>query len=93
MATIAKIESDIIKTKEKIKELQNKVRILEMQKIEQENLQIVQLVKAVDIDNKTLTGLLKAYATGKFKMPEEYQAEAKATNKEGTNNENKINSK
>lgn len=75
MATIAKIEKDIIRTKEKIAELQKKVRTLETQKVEAENLQIVQLVKTVNIDNKTLTALLKAYATGQFELPEEYKAE------------------
>ena len=43
MATIEKIEKDILKTKEKIAELQKKVRSLETQKVEAENLQIVQL--------------------------------------------------
>ena len=84
MATIEKIEKDIIKTKEKIAELQKKVRILEAQKVEAENLQIVQLVKTVNIDNKTLTALLKAYAKGEFELPEEYKAELQ----EDTDNEN-----
>ena len=83
MATIAKIEKDIIRTKEKIAELQKKVRTLEAQKVEAENLQIVQLVKTVNIDNKTLTALLKAYATGQFELPEEYKAELQ----EDTDNE------
>ncbi|UKI36741.1 MAG: DUF4315 family protein [Clostridiales bacterium] len=39
------------------------------------NLQIVKLVKTVNIDNKTLTALLKAYATGEFELPERYKAE------------------
>ena len=60
MATIEKIEKDIIKTKEKIAELQKKVRTLEAQKVEAENLQIVQLVKTVNIDNITLTALLNS---------------------------------
>lgn len=72
MATIEKIEKDIIKTKEKIAELQKKVRTLEAQKVEAENLQIVQLVKTVNIGNKELTALLKAYAKGEFELPEEY---------------------
>lgn len=75
MATIEKIEKDIIKAKEKIAELQKKIRSLETQKVEAENLQIVQLVKTVNIYNKTLTALLKAYSTGKFELPEEYKAE------------------
>lgn len=75
MATIEKIEKDIIKTKEKIAELQKKVRTLEAQKVEAENLQIVQLVKTVNIGNKELTALLKAYAKGEFELPEEYKEE------------------
>ena len=75
MATIEKIEKDILRTKEKIAELQKKVRSLETQKVEAENLQIVQLVKTVNIDNKTLTALLKAYAKGEFHLPEEYTAQ------------------
>ncbi len=84
MATIEKIEKDIIKTKEKIAELQKKVRTLEAQKVEAENLQIVQLVKTVNIGNKELTALLKAYAKGEFELPEEYKAELQ----EDTDNEN-----
>lgn len=87
MATIAKIEKDIIKTKEKIVELQKKVRTLETQKVEAENLQIVQLVKTVNIDNKTLTALLKAYATGQFELPEEYRAELIENTQEDSENE------
>lgn len=86
MATIEKIEKDIIKTKGKIAELQKKVRTLETQKVEAENLQIVQLVKTVNIGNKELTALLKAYAQGKFELPEEYKAELET--KEDTDNEN-----
>lgn len=85
MATIAKIEKDIIRTKEKIGELQKKVRTLEAQKVEAENLQIVQLVKTVNIGNKELTALLKAYAKGEFELPEEYKAELET--KEDTDNE------
>lgn len=84
MATIEKIEKDIIRTKEKIAELQKKVRTLEAQKVEAENLQIVQLVKTVNIGNKELTALLKAYAKGEFELPEEYKAELQ----EDTDNEN-----
>lgn len=80
MATIEKIEKDIVKTKEKIAELQKKVRTLEAQKVEAENLQIVQLVKTVNIGNKELTALLKAYAKGSFELPEEYKAELQEDN-------------
>ena len=75
LATIEKIDKDIVKTKEKIADLQKKVRALEAQKVEEENLQIVRLVKAVNIGNKELTALLKAYAKGEFHLPEEYTAQ------------------
>lgn len=85
MATIEKIGKDIVKTKEKIAELQKKIRTLEAQKVEEENLQIVRLVKAVNIGNKELTVLLKGYATGKFQLPEEYIADLQE--QEETDNE------
>ena len=76
MATIAKIENGYYQDKGKnCGASEKKVRTLETQKVEAENLQIVQLVKTVNIDNKTLTALLKAYATGQFELPEEYKAE------------------
>ena len=78
--TIEKIEKDIVKTKEKIAELQKKIRTLEAQKVEEENLQIVRLVKTVNIGNKELTALLKAYAKGEFELPEEYKAELQEDN-------------
>ena len=51
MATVAKIEKDITRTKERIAELQKKLRNLETLKVETENLEIVNLVKAVKMDN------------------------------------------
>ena len=89
MATVKKITKDIQTAKNKIAELQKKIRTLEAQKVEEENLQIVKLVKTVNIDNKTLTALLKAYATGEFELPEKYKAELE--NKEDTDNENEQN--
>ena len=91
MATIEKIEKDIIKTKEKIAELQKKVRTLETQKIEEENLQIVKLVKTVNLDNKTLTAFLKAYAKCDIVLPEEYAAELDEQNNEQEDAENEEN--
>ena len=75
MATVTKIDKDIAAAKAKIAELQKKIRELETKRVEAENLQIVKLVKTVNIDNKTLTALLKAYATGEFELPEKYKAE------------------
>ncbi len=78
MATVKKIEKDIIRTKEKIAELQKKLRTLEMQRKEAESLEVVNLVRAVKMDNATLTVFLKAYAKGDIELPEEYKAELEA---------------
>lgn len=44
-------------------------------KVETENLEIVNLVKAVKMDNATLTVFLKAYAKSDIELPNEYKAE------------------
>lgn len=80
MPTIEKITKDIQTAKNKIAELQKKVRTLEAQKVEEENLQIVKLVKTVNLDNKTLTAFLKAYAKGDITLPDEYMAELQEDN-------------
>lgn len=78
MATVEKIEKDITRTKEKIAEFQKKLRNLEAQKKEAANLEIVNLVKAVKMDNLTLTVMLKAFAKGDLELPEEYRQELEA---------------
>ena len=70
MATVEKIRRDIEKNREKIAELQKKQRALEAQLAEEENLEIVRMVKAVKMDNKELTAFLKAYASGLITLPE-----------------------
>ena len=75
MATVEKIEKDIERTKAKISDLQKKLKSLEAQKKEAENLQIVNLVKAVKMDKETLTVFLKAYAKGDIELPDEYAEE------------------
>ena len=70
MATVEKIRRDIEKTKEKISEQQKRLRALEAQLTEEENLEIVRMVKAVRMDNKELTAFLKAYASGLITLPE-----------------------
>lgn len=70
MATTQKIRNDIAKTKEKIAEQQKRLRALEAQLAEEENLEIVRMVKAVKMDNKELTAFLKAYASGMISLPE-----------------------
>ena len=74
MATVEKIRKDIEKTKEKIAEQQKRLRTLEAQLAEEENLEIVRMVKAVKIDNKELTAFLKAYASGLITLPEDMMA-------------------
>ena len=47
MSKIERIDREIQKTREKITEYQNKLKGLEAQKTEAENLEIVQLVRAI----------------------------------------------
>lgn len=75
MATADKIRNDIAKTKEKITELQKRQRTLENQLSEEENLEIVRMVKAVKMDNKELTAFLKAYASGLIVLPDSMTAD------------------
>jgi septal ring factor EnvC (AmiA/AmiB activator) len=71
MATVEKIRRDLEKNKEKMNELQKKQRALEAQLAEEENLEIVRMVKAVKMDNQELTAFLKAYASGLITLPED----------------------
>ena len=84
MATTDKIRRDIEKTKEKISELQKKLRSLEAQLVKEENLEIVRMVKAVKMGNRELTAFLKAYASGLITLPEDMLAEASGADPEGT---------
>ena len=70
MATVEKIRRDIERTKEKIAEQQKRLRSLEAQLVEEENLEIVRMVKAVKMDNRELTAFLKAYASGLITLPD-----------------------
>ena len=74
LATVDKIRKDIEKTKEKISEMQKKLRSLEAQLVEEENLEIVRMVKAVKMDSKELTMFLRAYASGLISLPEDMMA-------------------
>ena len=53
-----RINREIAKTREKITELQNKLKGLEAQKTEAENLEIVQLVRAMKLTPQELNELL-----------------------------------
>ena len=84
MATTDKIRKDIEKTKEKISELQKKLRSLEAQLVEEENLEIVRMVKAVKMDSKELTMFLRAYASGLISLPEDMMAVGSGADPEDT---------
>ena len=58
MSKIERIEKEIQKTREKITEYQNKLRGLEAQKTEVENLQIVQLVRSMRLTPQELNTML-----------------------------------
>ena len=58
MSKIERIEKEIQKTREKITEYQNKLRGLEAQKTEAENLQIVSLVRSMRVTPEELTAML-----------------------------------
>lgn len=70
MATVEKIRRDIEKVKEKIATQQKRLRELEDELTETENLEIARMVKAVKMDSKELTVFLKAYASGLINLPE-----------------------
>ncbi len=65
-----RIERDIEKTRAKILEQQNRLKALETQKAEEENAQIVQMVKAVHLDGAQLAAFLTAYANGEIVLPQ-----------------------
>ena len=58
MSKIERIEKEIQKTREKITEYQNRLRGLEAQKTEAENLEIVQLVRAMRLTPQELNAML-----------------------------------
>ena len=59
MATkIERIDREITKTREKIAEYQEKLKALEVQKTEAENLEIVQMVRALRMTPAQLNALL-----------------------------------
>lgn len=80
---IDRIDKEILKTREKISEYQNKLRSLEAQKAEAENLQIVQLVRAMHLTPAELSALLAgAGIPGIATVPAEYENEEDSDNEE-----------
>ena len=80
---IDRIDKEILKTREKISEYQNKLRSLEAQKAEAENLQIVQLVRAMHLTPVELSALLAGGGIpGIATVPAEYENEEDSDNEE-----------
>ena len=55
--------------------------------MEEENLEIVRMVKAVKMDNRELTAFLKAYASGLITLPEDMLVAVSGADPEGTSDE------
>ena len=74
MNKIERIDKEIQKTREKITEYQNKLKTLEVQRTEAENLQIVQLVRAMNMTPAELTALLSGGGIpGMTPIPADYE--------------------
>jgi len=75
LSTTEKIRNDIEKTRTKIAEQQKRLRELEQRAAEEENLEIVRMIKAVKMEHKELAAFLKAYASGLISLPADMQAD------------------
>ena len=83
MSKIERIEKEIQKTREKITEYQNKLRGLEAQKTEAENLQIVQLVRSMRLTPQELTAMLSGGGIpGIAPIPADYEEQEDTENEE-----------
>ena len=88
MANIEKLRSELAQTIEKIAVLQARKKALEVKVTEAENLEIVQLVKAVKMTNQELTTFLRAYASGQIVLPDNLmEADIAAQTAEADNHE------
>ena len=75
MSKIERIDKEIAKTREKITEYQNKLKGLEAQKTEAENLQIVQLVRAMRLTPAELDAMLSGGGIPGMTAAPDYPAE------------------
>ena len=84
MATkIERIGREITKTREKIAEYQEKLKALEAQKTEAENLQIVQLVRSMRLTPQELTAMLAGGGIpGIAPIPADYEEQEETENEE-----------
>lgn len=80
---IDRIDREIQKTREKITEYQNKLKGLEAQKTEAENLQIVQLVRSMRMTPQELTAMLSGKPIpGIATVPADYDEQEDIENEE-----------
>ena len=83
MSKIERIDKEIQKTREKITEYQNKLRGLEAQRTETENLQIVQLVRSMRLTPQELNTMLKdGGIPGIAPIPADYEEQEETENEE-----------
>ena len=80
---IERIDREIEKTREKITEYQNRLKGLEAQKTEAENLQIVQLVRSMRLTPQELTAMLSGGGIpGITTVPADYDGQEEKENEE-----------
>ena len=70
MTSIEKLRADLEKTKAKIAALQKRQKEQEAKLTEAENLEIAQMVKAVELTPEQLAPILRAYASGSINLPD-----------------------
>lgn len=81
MSKIDRINNEIKKTREKISEYQSKLRGLEAQRTEAENLQIVQLVRSMNLTPQELTAMLSGGGIpGIAPIPADYDEQEETEN-------------
>ncbi len=79
MNKLERIEKDIEKTKDKIAALQKQLRELEAAKTEQENLQIIQLVRGLNMTPQEFAAFVRGGALQAPPAPQpEFEQEGKA---------------
>ena len=88
MSKIERIDREIAKTREKITEYQNKLKGLEAQKTEAENLQIVQLVRAMRLTPAELDAMLSGGGIPGMTAATDYPAETTDYDEEQEDTEN-----
>ena len=88
MSKIERIDKEIAKTREKITEYQNKLKGLEAQKTEAENLQIVQLVRAMRLTPAELDAMLSGGGIPGMTAATDYPAETPDYDEEQEDTEN-----